>query len=160
MDDYADKYNIDKYKYRYQPWDGNVLEWILGRVKALNENAPDYDEISQEEQEVTHRYTSVNEVVRFFKNKSGLEDVPADARYVVDEPKELVEHINDFNEAMSYFFLQSKLPCMLAYLYLKIEQPIKTADTQTPAPLLQYLLELPYDQAQREFFIHYYCHKY
>lgn len=161
IDKYGKEHNFDHYKYKYHPFDGDSLEWILCRDESLNSNLKQVWNTPEKLKEYSHIHRSwtMYEIVSSLKNIIGERDdfpqkdeaaLPQEyPRYPKDKKKEAI--IKDFKESIEEIFKKSSLPYLLGYIHLRAERPNVLPPQLAPTPNMSYLFDRPLKQAEKEF---------
>jgi DNA polymerase III delta prime subunit len=157
IDHYGREHGFDKYKYKYQPWDGDPLKWIKEREPHLDTDSAAASKVMDmdvdfEESDKIEEIWLLYYYIGAIRSNIGLEDnLPTDKSEII--------HGGDISyalECLNKFLNSKKLPCLLGYIYLDKERSSIRSSATTPQPNLLYLLDLPLKQAEKEFLQHYY----
>ena len=142
-------FNLEKYNYNYQPWDGDPLEWLITEKAFTHPITNDDIGLSSDV------YASVCFLKRVINESYDIPNVEGgeEAGVVGMEQDDFFEYMTD---EFTDLYNRKCLPCLLGYIYLKAERQRDEMHAITPKPNLLYLLDLTLKQAEQEFLHHYY----
>ena len=141
IDYYRKENKFDRYKYKYQNWDGDSLEWI--RYNEITENHKDH-KIFQTIYNLTKIYLFLRSIEKDIRIEDKLPKIDVGTT-VYGEGKtsfqngEIVyseDTVKIFEKDLKEVFDKSLLPVLLGYIYLKAEMTTRTAFRQNMFPPL------------------------
>jgi len=141
IDYYGKEHGFEKYRYKYMPWDGDSLEWILNRDESLNPSVAD-NEISGTDYDALANASNQYVFICYLKKCIGEEDdLPLrEKEEFLSERMNPNSAIKEFKNYMRDIFDYSTLPCLLGYIYLKAEGSTAASTPIIREPHLAYLL--------------------